>query len=133
LAPEQWYRLLNGRVFFWVTEERLDRLLSARAYRDKAHIVLTVDTAELLQRHLSAVTLSPINSGATKPAATPRGSKTFLPLNEYPFELWRKRRSGRDVVVELAVERAVPWIHEFTIRVERRKAAERQVVWTPPT
>jgi Family of unknown function (DUF7002) len=131
LKPEQWYRLLNGKVFFWVSEERLDRLLTARAYRDRAHIVLAVDTRELLQRHLPAVTLSPINSGATKPAAALRGSKTFLDFDEYPFEFWSKRRSGRDVVVELAVERAVPRIHEFIVRVDLRIGAERQLVWAP--
>ncbi len=131
LTPEQWYRLLNSKVFFWVAEARLERLLNARAYRDYQHIVLTVRTEELLRRHMPLVTLSPINSGATKPAAAPRGSSTFLPFSDYPFENWRRRRSGRDVVVELAVEGAVPKIHEFTLQVERRNAGERQVLWSP--
>jgi len=130
LTPDQWYRLLNSKVFFWVDEGRLERLLNARAYRDHKHIVLTVRTEELLRRHMPLVTLSPINSGATKPAAAPRGRSTFLPFSDYPFEEWKRRRSGRDVVVELTVEGAVPGIHEFTLQVERRNGSERQLLWS---
>ena len=39
---------LNGRVFFWLSVERLQRLLGARAYKDRRHIVMNVDTAALL-------------------------------------------------------------------------------------
>src|SRR5437763_1911223 len=31
ITPTEWYRLLNGRVFFWLTEERLVTLLQGRA------------------------------------------------------------------------------------------------------
>ncbi len=42
-VPE-WYRLLNRFVFFWLSKDRLKTLLSARAYRDRAHLVLTIAT-----------------------------------------------------------------------------------------
>ena len=32
----RWYETLNGRVFFWLTRGRLDRLREARPYRDRA-------------------------------------------------------------------------------------------------
>jgi hypothetical protein len=48
MTPTEWYRLLNAKVFFWLTPERVLGLLSARAYRDREHTVLIVDTAELL-------------------------------------------------------------------------------------
>jgi len=51
LMPEDWYRILNAKVFFWLTEDRLNRLLGARAYRDLRHDVLVVDTRELLSKH----------------------------------------------------------------------------------
>ena len=35
MTVEQWHRLLNGRVFFWVDENRLNVLRQARAYRDE--------------------------------------------------------------------------------------------------
>jgi hypothetical protein len=118
LTPGDWYRILNSRVFFWVSEERLERLLRARLYRDRAHTVLVVDTAELLRRHGSRVTLSPINSGNTMMNARPRGLETFQPLESYPFD--ERRRAGLTPVVELAVEGSVPDIATLVVRVERR-------------
>ena len=72
----EWYEHLNRRVFFWVERKRLLRLLGARAYRDRAHLVLEVDAAAMLRRHAQRVTLSPINSGATFALAPPRVALT---------------------------------------------------------
>lgn len=44
LQPADWYRLLNQRVFFWPSKERLLRLLGARAYRNKRHDILEIDS-----------------------------------------------------------------------------------------
>src|SRR2546422_5305322 len=41
---EDWYRLLNERVFFCVSEERLRNLLNAGTYKAGEHDVITVDT-----------------------------------------------------------------------------------------
>jgi hypothetical protein len=65
MTPREWYERLSRRVFFWVEWERLLKLLGARAYRDRPHLVLKVDAAKLLERHVDRVALSPINSGAT--------------------------------------------------------------------
>ena len=111
MTPREWYEVLNHRVFFWVDEKRLIKLLGARAYRDRPHLVLEVDTAELLRRYSNTVSLSSINSGATftmKPA--PRGPDTFKRLSDHP--------AGK-TVVELTVDYAVPDIAEFTFSVSR--------------
>lgn len=122
LAPEDWYHLLNQRVFFWVTKDRLIRLLNARAYRDKAHDVLTLDTTALVKRYADQITLSPINSGCTKPNPQPRGLDTFLPIPDYPFDQWRKkRRSAQKAVVEMAVTGGVYNVEELAMRVERMR------------
>lgn len=122
MTPTEWYRLLNGKVFFWLTAERVTRLLSARAYRDREHIVLTIDTARLLERHRTAVTLSPINSGSTVYYPQPRNSVTFQTLLEYPFDEWRKKRgTSTNAIAELAVNYQVRDIGEMVFRVERRK------------
>lgn len=122
MPPRRWYELLNERVFFWLSETRLERLLSARAYRDKTHTVLTVETRTMIERHLPRITLSPINSGCTKPVPQPRGSNTFLSLSSYPFESWvAKRGLKNDPVVELAVEYSVPDVVAMTLLVERRE------------
>ncbi|HEX8819114.1 MAG TPA: hypothetical protein VF794_04245 [Archangium sp.] len=118
LSPTDWYQFLNARVFFWVSRERLTKLLNARAYRDKRQTVLTVDTARLLARHEERVLLSPLNSGATKPFPAPRGPDTFLPMARYSFSYWDQKRKRREPVVELTVTHSVPDIRDFVLRVE---------------
>jgi hypothetical protein len=130
LTPREWYGILNARVFFWVCEKRLERLLGARAYRGRLQTVLTLDTAALLSRHAARVTLSPMNSGATKPVPHARGRDTFLPLSAYPFDAWRKKRGKRDVVVELAVTHSLPDVADFVLRVEERQNGKAtSVLW----
>uniref|UniRef100_UPI00255AB9AC DUF7002 family protein n=1 Tax=Pseudodesulfovibrio pelocollis TaxID=3051432 RepID=UPI00255AB9AC len=115
MTPPDWYRILNRRTFFWTTEERLRGLLQARAYRGRQHCVLTIDSAQLLQEYVDAVTLSPYNSGCTLYNAPMRGRETFLPMNEFNYEAWRERgRQPRKVIVELAVDYAVQNIVRFT-------------------
>ena len=114
---EEWYRLLNGRVFFWLTKERLDTLLSAKAYREKPHTVLTLDTRSLASDYAGSITLSPMNSGNTLPIAHPRGTATFSRMRDYPFQE-RVKRGPYYTVVELAVEGGVPNVANYTIRVD---------------
>ncbi len=114
---EEWYRLLNKRVFFWLTMERLITLLSAREYRKKPHTILTLETLPLVTDYEASITLSPMNSGNTLPIAHPRGSKTFLSLKDYPFAE-RLKRGPYYTVVELAVEGGVKNILDYTIRVD---------------
>src|SRR6185312_14586628 len=33
VTPREWYRILNRKTFFWLTEERFRTLIGARAYR----------------------------------------------------------------------------------------------------
>lgn len=124
LEPSDWYRILNGKVFFWLTEERLNRLLGAAAYREHEHCVLTVDTRTLLADYERDVRLCPINSGCTKPYPWPRGNETFLTMGAYPFDQWLRKRRGVDPVVEVAVEKGVPDITRYVLRVEIRQVNE---------
>jgi hypothetical protein len=118
MLPTQWYELLNRKVFFWLSENRLMRLLGARAYREKSHCVLRIPTETLMAEHSDHITLSPINSGSTIFNPQPRGRGTFATLSDYPFvERLRKRRI-HDAVVELAVDYAVPNIADMVIKVE---------------
>lgn len=124
MTPSEWYRLLNGKVFFWLTPERVGRLLSARAYRGREHTVITIDTGKLLERHRADVTLSPINSGSTVYNPQPRNATTFQTLSDYPFDAWRKKRgAATKAIAELAVNYAAPTISEAVVRVERRREA----------
>ena len=129
-STAEWYRELNRRVFFWVSEQRVEGLLQGRAYRDRAHDVLTVDTASLVAARADEITLAPINTGSTIYNPRPRGVGTFLSITDYPFEDWRRRRSRRAAVVELAVDGGVRDIVDHTLIVEsRRGAAVLETLW----
>jgi hypothetical protein len=120
-TPRKWYETLNGRVFFWLSEERLVRLLRARAYRKKKHCVLTVDTKGIVEEHYKNISLSPINSGATVYRPQPRGKETFLPIEEYPFDFWMKKRNKKDPIAELTVDYEVADIQRHVIEVRHMK------------
>ena len=116
MSARECYETLNRKVFLWVDRKRLLKLLGARAYRDRPHLVLELDTAMLLRRHAGDVTLSAINSGATfamNPA--PRGPGTFRRIEDYPADR---------TVVELAVDYAVPGTAGLTTRVSRWRGGE---------
>ena len=121
LTPSDWYRTLNGYVFFWTSLERLERLLCARAYRNDEHLILQLDTAQLANEHWKDISLCPINSGCTVPVPHERGRHSFLHPDEYPFEEWRLRRGVKEAVVEVAVARGVPRVRDFVISRELRR------------
>lgn len=117
----QWFEFLNAHVFFWATERRVRTLLTARAYRGREHLVLTIDTRRLVDQYGNSIVLSPINSGSTIYRPVRRGISTFQPLVSYPYEQRRRLRGTQNAIAELAISRAVPNIRDLTISVERRQ------------
>ena len=103
MSEGDWYRTLNGRVFFWLKKNRLDRIRNAVEYRDRKHEILVLSTAKLLNHYANVVELSPLNSGAVHPAADyTRGAGTFRRISEYP---WADRlaKNPREPIVELTL------------------------------
>lgn len=115
-TTRQWYELINSRVFFWVSRDRLVRLLSARAYRNDEHDVLTVDTVKLVRDCEPAIMLCHMNSGNTFPMPHRRGVETFKSIAEYPA-----KKSGAPLkeVVELTVADQVSEIAQYVLCVQR--------------
>lgn len=120
--PQKFLNALNGRVFFWLSEERLERLLNARANRDRRHLILHIDTAALLAVHGDEVELAPYNTGSAHvPTVPKRGPDVFTALAAYPFEEWRRKRGKRgEPVVELTVPGRVPDVDRYVLEVELR-------------
>ena len=123
MTPSEWYAHLNARVFFWVGEARLERLLNT--YRERDKIVLVLDTAKVLTRHTAQTMLSPINSGFSLRYAQKRGRGTFLPLADYPFEQWVKKRGRADAVAECTILGGVPSVEEVLVEKRDAKPARR--------
>jgi len=124
LQPSDWYKILNGRVFFWLTEDRLHRLLTAGAYRDQEHDVLEIDARSLIDAHRPNVSLCPYNSGSTVMNPVARDEGTFSRLENYPYQDWRQKRKRGERVVELTVDYSVPDLRDHVRRVLVKKNAE---------
>lgn len=117
MSEPEWYRTLNGRVFFWLNQDRLDRLRGAPPYRDREHDILTLDTRALLDAHAARVELAHLNTGAVYGAATyPRGAGTFRRIPAYPWTE-RVRVARGEPIVELTVPYRVPAAADFIIDV----------------
>lgn len=125
ITPTAWYQLLNGKVFFWLTRNRLERLLGASAYRSKSHDVVEVATRPLVEAYYDRIWLCPINSGCTKPFPHPRDTRTFRRIPDYPYSDWCRKRKRGERVVELAVDFGIPDIEKFVIRVTEMRGRNR--------
>jgi Family of unknown function (DUF7002) len=123
---QQWCQLLNRRVFFWPTVERLVTHISARGNRGKNHLVLTIDSYRLAAAYEKTITLCPLNSGNTIPFAQERGKASLMRMSEYPF-LERLARGPYYTVVELAVETGVPDILDFVVSADYMTSAGRNI------
>jgi hypothetical protein len=119
LTPADWYQLLNKKVFFWLTRDRLVRLLNAGTYRDRPHTVIEVSARAVVEAHRERIWLCPMNSGCTKPFPHPRNENTFRRIPDYPYAHWRKRRASGERVVELAVDYSLPEVARLLIQVIR--------------
>jgi hypothetical protein len=117
----EWYKLINGKVFFWAEESRLLRLLNARHYRDLTHDVLTINTASLVKKYENAIWLSHMNSGNTLPVPHPRGMDLFKKISAYPVNK-RGNRPAKEVV-ELVVDYGVPDIAAHVTAIRRMKGS----------
>ena len=114
ITPEEWYESINAKVFFWTSEERLQRLLNARQYRKLDHDVLVIDTKSMVNAHQNKIWLCHMNSGNTFPMPHKRGANTFCRVSDYP-----SKSSGLPVkpVVEFLVDHSVPDISDHVIEI----------------
>jgi hypothetical protein len=129
-TPEDWYALLNSKVFFWFDPDRLNRQRAAGG--SPAAVVLVMDTGTLLGRHADRVALTPINSGAAMRRPARRGPSSFVPLAAWRESGWESEaralgtrprpRSHRPA--ELTIADAVPDALECVVVVRRLESGE---------
>jgi hypothetical protein len=123
---EDFLAFVNGRVFFWPTEERLSRMNGAPAYRDRPQLVFVVETLPLLTAHRLGLLLSRINSGSTVRFAAKRSIATFERPEDYNWS------AGKQHVAELTISSGVPDIWTYVERLEVWRNGEHVAVLAPP-
>lgn len=130
LEPEDWYRLLNRKTFFWVSRQRLETLLAARAYARFPQTVLEVKTAKLLDSHRGDVRLASMNTGQTLYIPKARGKNTFMTIADFPDEGGgRLGTAKRPHVVEMVVEGGVPDLMHCLVRADRVEKGNWTQLW----
>jgi hypothetical protein len=133
-SVEDWYRLLNRHVFFWVSESSLRTFM--KTYSQGEHDVISVSTRRLLARDYDRVTITPMNTGsASWCTELPRGSDIFTPrIHEFDLAAWDVLTPpNRDTIVELAVDYAVEDIEAVAVRSTRRSwLSPSRTLWESP-
>jgi hypothetical protein len=125
MEPENWYALINSKVFFWFDAQRMDR--QRRACGRRPQMVMVVDTKRLLDCYAEVAALSPINSGHARRKPAVRGRNTFVPYPLWCQSGWDSETAGLGTrprprshrPVELTIEGAVPDIMDFVIHVQQ--------------
>jgi hypothetical protein len=105
LKPADWYALLNGFVFFWLDQKRMER--QRRACGGRAQTLLTFDASPLLDQFGGQAFVSPINTGNARRRPAPRGRDTLIPYEKWLGNGWPTRRRGRPPV-ELLFRSTIP-------------------------
>lgn len=117
MNPEQFYKALNNKVFFWPTEERVESLLGASRYRNRKHTVIKVRSELLLKHYQTKIYLSRINSGSAVYQPTPRGKDTFVPFIKWPEDVGPRSGKLKKPIAEIAVRYSVDKITEIAVEV----------------
>ncbi len=105
ITLRDWYKFLNGKVFFWATRDRLYRM--AKAYGDRSREVVVIDTRRFVDAYRDRIWLCHMNSGATMFPDHRRSYETFRKIADYPYAKRRKK------VAEVCVNRSVPDVLGF--------------------
>jgi len=124
VTPEQWYALLNSKVFFWPDVERLHRL--RRVYKAQPQVLMVIDTERLLARYSERITLTAINTGNARRQPAKRGLSTFVPYETWFVSGWASEtealhtrpRLRSHPPAELTVTYAVPDVMDFVVDVQ---------------
>jgi hypothetical protein len=129
LEPEDWFELLNSKVFFWLDRMRLDR--QRLACGASLQIALVLNASRLLMNYGSVATVTPINTGNALRSAAPRNLTTFVPYRRWLIDGWAyedipsaRQRPKSHHPVELTIADAVPDIMDYVVAAVPLHAGE---------
>ncbi len=110
MSTNEWYRLINGKVFFWVKWEDLEKFMDAKEYRNSPQLAIVIDTDALVKQYTDRITLCSFNSGSTlADYPRPRGRESFLSISEH----------NSPITKELCVEDRVSNVLDVVVSVHR--------------
>ncbi len=120
MTPSDWYRLLNGFVFLWATDDRLQR--HQVVFRKRPQTLLVFDAARLIAEKRGELFLSPINSGNAKRRPAPRSFDTFVPYSQWQEQGWPavngQIRSKATIPAEVAIKGSLP-LEPFLVEIRQ--------------
>jgi hypothetical protein len=119
VTPERWRAILNARVFFWPTLERLESMY--RYYQDEPQLIFEIPSAPFINAYQRKIELSRINSGFIMRKPARRGLETFQPFEAF-------QHSAKQKVAELTIPGSAPDILDFTRKVMIRQDGRRNRV-----
>jgi hypothetical protein len=129
LMPEDWFELLNSKVFFWLHLRRLNR--QRLACGASPQVALVVNASQLLMKYSGSAAVTPINTGNALRSAAPRNLTTFVPYERWVFDGWvsedipgRRARRTSHCPAELTISEAVPDIMEYILAAVPLNAGE---------
>ena len=130
MTPNEWYALLNSRVFFWPDVARMNRQRLACAADPQ--VLMVIDTTALLARYGHRAYVSPINTGNARRRPAKRGQATFVPYDRWISDRWTSEcaalgispRSANHPPAELTIAGDVPDVMEFVVGTHILDAGE---------
>jgi hypothetical protein len=122
MQPDDWYALLNSKVFFWLDPDRLNRQRRAGGVQSPA-LVMTVDAERLLRHYAPEAAVTPFNTGNARRQPARRGHASFVPYAAWQESAWASEsrlrgktpRPASHAPVELAIADAVPDVMRFVV------------------
>ncbi|VTU12862.1 hypothetical protein SRS16CHR_00101 [Variovorax sp. SRS16] len=122
LVPEDWYALLNAKVFFWLDVERLNRQRAACG--SSPQVALVMDARRMLDDYKASAFVSPINTGNAMRAPARRNLTTFVPYERWRVDAWQHEviegqpaRPRTHRPVELTIDEAIPNAMSYVLEV----------------
>ena len=130
LTPAEWYAEINARVFFWLDAGRLNR--QRAACEPRPQMVLTVDTASLIEHYAPLIAVSPINSGFARRKPARRGLASFVAYEEWRTAGWTSEavalgmppRKRSHLPAELTIRGSLPDVMRYVVSHRRLEAGE---------
>ncbi len=116
LTPADWYRIINGHVFFWFDRARMERHRAACGGRPQT--LLVFDATEVLRAYGERTFVARFNLGNARRRAVSRGVSSLVPYTRFVRDGWPEAGDGgvhRTRPAEVLIRDIVPTCAPYLI------------------